>query len=185
TGRGLVVETSMVEAIVSLIGDSFTYFLANGSTLGDVDRCAISQVFFVPGTDGRWVTVHCSTSEKFFHNLLGVLGREDITDDPRFASYLSRREHYVELRAALEPAFTGRTAAEWADLLAAADVPSSLVQSLGEVVTHPHVAGMGLFDDAGAAVPLMRPPWTFDGVRLDVEPAVPAVGQHSREVLRT
>jgi crotonobetainyl-CoA:carnitine CoA-transferase CaiB-like acyl-CoA transferase len=183
TGRGLAVETSMIESIVALLGDVFTYFLAHGDTVSDVERCAISQVFFAEGSDGRYVTVHCSTSEKFFRNLLSLLGRDELAEDPRFEAYLSRRQHYVELRSELEPLFTGRTAAEWATVLADADVPSSIVRSVGEVVDHPHVAAMGLFQDSGAVVPLMRAPWTFDGVRPAVVASVPRLGQHSRDVL--
>jgi crotonobetainyl-CoA:carnitine CoA-transferase CaiB-like acyl-CoA transferase len=183
TGRGLAVETSMLEAIVTLIGDTYTYFLFHGQSLSEEERCAISQVFFVRGTDGRYVTVHCSTSEKFFRNLLSVVGREDLANDPRFSTYLDRRERYAELRDLIGPLFGGRSAAEWAAVLADADVPSSVVMTVDEVLAHPHVSGMGLFEDLGGLVPLMKTPWTFDGQRPDVDPVVPRVGEHSRQVL--
>ncbi len=183
TGRGLAVETSMLEVIITLIGDAFTYFLFYGQPLSNEERCAISQLFFVLGSDGRYVTVHCSTSDKFFRNLLSVAGREDLAADPRFASYADRRENFLELRELILPLFVGRTAGEWAAALAGADVPSSVVMTVDEVFAHPHLSEMGLFEDLGAVVPLMKSPWSFDGVRPDIDPTVPRVGQHSREVL--
>jgi crotonobetainyl-CoA:carnitine CoA-transferase CaiB-like acyl-CoA transferase len=183
TGRGLAVETSMLEALVALTAEVFTQYVATGETLRNDDRSAISQVLMAPGRDGRYLAVHLSTSEKFFRNLLAVVERDELASDPRFVAYRDRMANFAELRAELEPLFASRDVAEWAALLAGADVPSSVVLSAGEVFHHPQVSGMGLFKDVGDAVALFRAPWVFDGTRPDVVGAVPRLGEHSREVL--
>jgi crotonobetainyl-CoA:carnitine CoA-transferase CaiB-like acyl-CoA transferase len=183
TGRGVAVETSMLEAVVALIVEAFTQRMAWGQTITDAERRGISQAFFVAGSDGQFLAIHLSNGEKFFQNFVAAMGLDDVAADPRFATYAARREHFGELVEVIEPLFADRPVAEWAELLVAADVPCTPVYSLAQVLEHPHISTMELFDDDGSGVALLRAPWTFDGVRPGVVAGVPRIGEHSREVL--
>src|SRR4051812_3401199 len=78
TGQGVVVETSMLESVIALIADAFTQFAASGAPPDDNVRSRLSQIYMMPGSDGRYIATHLSSSDKFFRNLLGALGVEDL-----------------------------------------------------------------------------------------------------------
>lgn len=85
--------------------------------------------------DGKLVAVG-ALEDKFWHALCEAIGvpeaREDAAD-PEAA------------RRAVAAAFAGRTAAELAPVLAAADCCATLVRGLAEAVADPHFIGRGLF----------------------------------------
>ena len=185
TGQGIVVETSMLESVIALIADAFTQFAASGAPPDDDVRSRLSQIYMMAGSDGRYIATHLSSTDKFFRNLLGALGLEHLASDPRFATYQGRIENYPELRAELEKVFVTRPSTEWEQVLIDADVPSSPVRSVGDVLVDPQVEFLGLFEHAGRQVPFLRAPWTFDGVRPPVDAHGPLLGEHTMDVLGT
>lgn len=86
--------------------------------------------------DGALVAVG-ALEDKFWHALCEAIGvpREarDDAADPEAA------------RSAVAAAFAGRTAGEWAPVLAGADCCATLVRGLGAAVADPHFTGRGLF----------------------------------------
>jgi crotonobetainyl-CoA:carnitine CoA-transferase CaiB-like acyl-CoA transferase len=63
-------------------------------------------------------------NDKQWKSFLKHVGREDLFDDPRFATFPQRIQHIDYVNAELSRIFKTRTTAEWAKLLDDADVPS-------------------------------------------------------------
>lgn len=76
-----------------------------------------------------------------------------------------------------------RTRDEWAELLAAHDVPVEPVLSLGEAQAHPQVAARGVLHRAADGLPRLGFPARFDDARPRAAELVPELGAHTTAVL--
>jgi formyl-CoA transferase len=130
--------------------------------------------------------VHLSLSQKFWANLARLIGRPELIDDPRFRTYNDRRvpEHYEELVRIVDAVFRTKPRAEWERLMVEADVPFAPVLTMHEVVEHEQTQWLGLTGPMVEGLPMVRPPWRFDGARPARSELRARVGEHTREVLR-
>src|SRR5581483_11311738 len=131
--------------------------------------------------------VVAASSQAQWRALCGVLGRDDLAADPRFAERAARTRHRAELVPILAAAFAQRPTDEWVALLAAAEVPCGPVNTVDTVAADPHVQARGMFVDLD--VPALGP-WRAvnSPLRLSRTPAGPAgppprVGEHTDAVL--
>jgi crotonobetainyl-CoA:carnitine CoA-transferase CaiB-like acyl-CoA transferase len=85
----------------------------------------------------------------------------------------------------LERILAEREPEHWVSLLERAGIPCGLVREFHEVMEHPQLAHNGLVAQIGSPVgtiPTIGSPITIDGDRPELGP-VPALGEHTREVL--
>ena len=182
TGRGVKIETSLFDSAVGFLG----YFLQNywvrgteperpGS--GHESLCpyqafetADAPIILGIANDGFWQTF-CELAQE-----------PALAADARFTTNGDR----VANRAVLIPIVAGiladRGRADWLADLAARNIPSSPVHTLGELSGHPHTeaSGMILHDGAFRTV---ATPLRADGERLGLRQRPPAIGEHTRAVL--
>ncbi|RZT84248.1 formyl-CoA transferase [Pseudonocardia sediminis] len=183
------VDVSLINAAAALQGLPLTEFLHTGEP---PRRQGNQNAFLAPAgafatADGRYVTVSC-LRESHWCNLCRVLGREDLTSDPRYVDNASRVEHRTALNAEIAPLLAQRTQAEWLPLLRDADVLTAAVNDFDDVVSDPGlgptlpVNDTGLSGDGGSRA--VGYPVRFDG-RFPAHERGPArAGEHSAEVLR-
>jgi crotonobetainyl-CoA:carnitine CoA-transferase CaiB-like acyl-CoA transferase len=185
TGRGTVVETSLVEGVTALIADLFAHQQALNAEPNFQTRARQSQIYAMQTADHRYIIVHLSTSQAFYVALLQAAGRADLIDDERFAAYASRVTHHEELYAELAPDFVRKSRDEWEKVLTEFGVPHSLVLGLGEIMAHPQFDALDLFRDTEprTGLRLVGPPWRFDGHRGGEGRETFEVGQHTSEIL--
>jgi alpha-methylacyl-CoA racemase len=153
SGRGQVIDASMVDGIVALLGMSFAQRAAGEF----VDRTGEN---FLSGaapwydsyltSDGKYVAIG-AIEPQFFMLLLEKIG----LDRERWAPFGypaigdTARQAWPELRAALARVFASRTRAEWCDLLEGTDCCFAPVLSLAEAAVHPHNVSRGTFIRVG------------------------------------
>jgi alpha-methylacyl-CoA racemase len=142
SGVGQVVDVSMIDGVVALLGMFFAQraagqfvdqtgenFLAGGAPWYDTYRTS----------DGKYVAVG-ALEPQFFGQLLEAIG----LDRARWAplGYPSNdcmtRAQWPELREALAEVFITRTRDDWCRLLEGTDTCFAPVLSLGEAAIHPH-----------------------------------------------
>lgn len=184
--KGMLMETSLHEAMSLLTIDAMTQAYENDFDPVRTSRHPQAQNFCLDCADGGAITMHLSVSQKFWGNLARLIGRPELVDDPRFRSYDDRRvpAHYGELVRIMEDAFRLKPRAEWERLLAEADVPFAPALNMHEVVEHEQTKWLGLMGPMVAGLPMVRPPWRFDGARPERSEMRARVGEHTREVLR-
>jgi crotonobetainyl-CoA:carnitine CoA-transferase CaiB-like acyl-CoA transferase len=90
-----------------------------------------------------WLVVACA-KEKFWRRLAEAVGRPDLADDPRFATFADRHRHSDVLLPILEELFRSRTVAEWLAVLQAAGVPCGPVNTVAQALADPHTAARGM-----------------------------------------
>src|SRR5260370_15724741 len=79
--------------------------------------------------------------------MLGVMGRSELADDPRFADEKSRWESRDALNAIVEAWTRARPKHEVMQLLGDAGVPCGAVQDTGEVLADPHLKAREMIVD--------------------------------------
>jgi CoA:oxalate CoA-transferase len=185
TGQGAHLDVSMLEALVG--ADSVTYasVLNGGEEHGNPRPGMI-----VHRIGDRYMAMQVVGAPRLWQRLLGVMKRPELGEDPRFASALSRRRHWRDLRGVI----TG-----WLDTFASADdalaalgaarIPCAPVLRPAEVVATEHLAARRFFPTlphpARGDLRVTASPYHVDG--RPTHPRTPAayhVGQHTRRVLR-
>jgi alpha-methylacyl-CoA racemase len=140
TGKGCVIDCSIVDAAVSLGGIALA--ARSGGMLDAPDPSPFHDSPFYDVyacADGRYVTVG-ALEPQFYAILIEKLGLADV--DPK-AQY--DRAAWPALKARLRALFVSRPSAHWRALLEGSDACFAPVLSLAEAAAHPHNAARGLY----------------------------------------
>jgi crotonobetainyl-CoA:carnitine CoA-transferase CaiB-like acyl-CoA transferase len=187
TGRGQLVETSLLESALSFGVYEAAHVAATGARparLGQAHRGSSPYQVF-PTSDG-WITVGAAQNN-FWIKLCGLLEAPALLEDPRFASNADRVRNNDALVELLERRFKQKPSAHWLAALAAAEIPSGPVLHFDEAMADPHIIARhmvveanhpcaGTFRTLGIPVKLSQTPGALR------RPA-PRLGEHTAEVL--
>ena len=135
--------------------------------------------------DGRWFIMALHNEQRQMRNFLIAIGREDLAEDPRFATRAARQEHAAEMVKLLDDVFAQRDLADWKKILNEAGVTFEAAALVNETSDDAHlqdVGGLAPFADGKGLTVLS--PFHIDGETKVAPRRAPAVGQHSEEVLR-
>ncbi len=188
SGRGQVVDTSLLEAMISVLSWSAGMFFESGRAPGPAGqhhplsspygrfRARDGYLNIAAGTDAMW------------RKLAGELGREDWLSDERFADPGGRVRNRAALSGEIDEALAAGDVAEWVERLNAAGVPCGPVLDLAQVFSDPQVLArqmlvelphpeLGTFKTTGLPIKLSRTPGA-------ISRPPPLHGQHTDEVLR-
>ncbi len=187
TGEGCRVETSLLRATISFIGETAAGYLRSGSVPDRMARVRNAHAFAFVTKDGLPLVVHCSVPEKFWRAFLQAMDRIDLTEDERFRNRAARQEHYAELEAELAKVFVTRTRAEWLDRLEKNDVPAGALYDMAEVLADPQVRHLGLVEELQLAkagkMKFVSAPVSFTGLGQEQDSAPPLLGEHTETIL--
>lgn len=75
-----------------------------------------------------------------------VIGRPDLSDDPRVTDPATRSRHIEELYRIVADVMPARTTDDWLARISEADVPCVRVNTLEEVASDPHLAAIDFFE---------------------------------------
>lgn len=181
-GPGVRMETSMIESLSLLTIDAVTLLDERGISPSRESRNPQAINFCFATRDGGNITIHLSSSPKFWANFTRVIGRPDLQADDRFVDYPSREDNYEELRTLVRPIFLQRTLDEWLALLVEADVPCAPLLRMEEVVEHPQFTELGIFTRGQEGNLIVESPWKFDGTRFGKPQDSPQAGEHNDEL---
>ena len=186
TGQGQWVETSLLEATVSLgVYEAANYF-ANGlrpEKLGQAHRgSAPYQVF---QTSDGWLTIGAA-QQNFFRKVCTLVGRPELADDPRFKSNADRVKNNDLIAGLLQEEVIKRTNAEWMAVLEAEGVPAGPVLHHDEVFADPQILARGMVAEVDHAKAgrqkTLGVPLKLSATPGGVRRAAPTLGQHDDEV---
>ena len=187
SGTGCRVETSLLQATLSFIGETAAGFLRTGNVPNRMARVKNAHAFAFVCQDGRPLAIHCSVPEKFWQALLQATERLDIAADPRFSNRDLRRQNYLELEQALAPTFATKTRAEWLQRLEQHDVPAVPLYDVAEVLDDPQVKHLGMVQQLhhpqAGPLSFVGPPVNFSCFPEQEGKAPPLVGEQGRAVL--
>jgi crotonobetainyl-CoA:carnitine CoA-transferase CaiB-like acyl-CoA transferase len=136
-------------------------------------------------TRDGWIFVMCMT-EKFWQALLGVLGRDDLAQDPMYADSQARRSNRDRLTSVLDAEFKRETTQHWLERLQGL-LPVAPVHDLPLALDNPFARAIGMVRSlphpSRPDFRVLANPIKLDGKRLPSRTA-PALGEHTDEVLQ-
>jgi len=189
TGTGRRLEVNMLESSMAFIQDIYVNFSRTNVVSDRFTRIARSQCFSMRCADGALLSVHLSTTEKFWLEFARAFGAQALTGDPRFANHQARVANYHELAAILAEKALARSRDEWIELLSKADVPFSPIHTIADALEDPQVQSSNVAvtmhhpqegDVVGIACPIRA-----DGERPRTDMrAPPRLGEHTDEIMR-
>jgi formyl-CoA transferase/CoA:oxalate CoA-transferase len=187
SGRGQIVHTSLLEAMVGVLSWGAGMYFESGAAPGPAGQhhplCSPYGRF---RAGYRWLNI-AAANDAIWRRLCAALERPAWLADPRFADALSRLRHRDALTAEIEAVLAGAELEHWVERLNAAGVPAGPVLDVAEVFADPQVLAremlvelphpeLGTFRTTGLPVKLSRTPG-----RIERRP--PLHGEHADEVL--
>lgn len=187
SGRGARVETSLLQATLSFIGETAAGYLRTGQVPDRAARVKNAHAFAFVAKDGLPLVIHCSVPEKFWSAFLTAAERIDLAADPRFQNRDDRRENYAALEQELAKTFAARTRGEWLRRLEANDVPAAPLYNMAEVLEDPQVEHLGLTEEiehpSAGKLKFVGPAVSYEGLPKIPSAPPPLVGEHTRKIL--
>ena len=182
------IDVNMLESTIWYIPDPFANMTQQDIRPGPYTRAKASQSYVMTCADGKLLTVHLSSPQKFWLGVTSAFGLERLRDDPRFAERMSRIEYYSDLSAEFQAMAATMPRDYWMPRLEAEDVPYAPVHTLPEVFEDPQVQHLGTFFETvhptQGKQTFARRAVYVDGSRDDqrLHPP-PTLGEHTDEVL--
>ncbi len=134
--------------------------------------------------DNRWFIMALYNEQRQLRGFLAAIGREELANDPRFATDAARKQNARALVKVLDDVFATRTLAEWRTILDGVGVTFGIVGKVDEVL------GDAQMVHSGALVPFadgdgltVSAPFHIEGVTKIAPQRAPSVGQHNDSVL--
>jgi itaconate CoA-transferase len=185
TGRGGVVRTSLLHALAEWMSHPLLLATLTGAPPA---RNGSRHATIVPygsylTADGGEILLAVQNETEWVRLCREALELPGLATDPRYAGNQRRVEHRAEVEDLLARAVARLPAAELVRRLEAARIAYASVREVGEVVTHPQLAGRWVPVSAGGReVAVLRPPVTHSGFGPALGP-VPRLGEHTDAVL--
>jgi crotonobetainyl-CoA:carnitine CoA-transferase CaiB-like acyl-CoA transferase len=149
SGRGQLIETTLLDAAVSLLHPAAANYFMNGL---DPDRLGSGHPNVAPyetfGEGSQRLFVG-GGNDRQFHALCRYLGAPELISDERFLTNELRIRNRVALSAVIAERMSGVDLDAAADDMLAHGVPASRVQKISDVVRHPQVLHRELVIDLG------------------------------------
>ena len=188
SGDGCRVETSLLQATLSFIGETAAGYMRTGVVPNRMARVKNAHAFAFVCKDKLPIAIHCSVPEKFWLGLLKAVDRMDIASDDRFKTRDSRRQNYEGLEKELAPVFATKTREEWLQMLEANDVPAVPLYNVAEVLEDPQVRHLDLVEELAhpqaGKLQFVGGPVRYDGLAKEQSTPPPLVGEHSAAILK-
>jgi crotonobetainyl-CoA:carnitine CoA-transferase CaiB-like acyl-CoA transferase len=136
--------------------------------------------------DGRFITLMMLQGDRFFAEVMGLIGLPALATDERFGDGMARFTNRVELIAQMDATFASRTLEEWKTALATLSGAWAPMQSAIELHDDLDVVANGYIPTvtamSGATFAMPANPVQFDE-QHSVPTGAPEHGQHTEEVL--
>lgn len=189
TGKGRLVETSLIRAATYAIGWDLSIQLKWGKLASARTR---KQAFdpisnYFKTADDRWVGIFPRDGRNEMGHVLKALDLEALLGEPRFATAKLRRDNLADFVEALDAGFARFTLDEIGERLTNADMIWAPLYAPRDVVADPIAEAAGCFvetsDASGVRFRAPASPARFPGVAEGLKGPAPTLGQHTREVL--
>ncbi|AZG11196.1 CoA transferase [Pigmentiphaga sp. H8] len=186
TGEGQHIEVPMFESIASLVLADHMGGLTFEPPIGPpvFERYASIRRPF-PTRDGSLCMM--VLTDRQWRAFFAAVGRGEVMDDPRFSRMAARTGNLDALYAIVGEILAARGTDEWVDLLEAADIPVTRIESIESLLDHAHLRATGFFETAdhpteGRIRSMVRTS-TWSATQPAPTRPAPRLGEHSREVL--
>lgn len=187
SGKGTLVEISMMESMYFTLCSDFTAYHALGelpprnSARSPAAACPYGRYRCSDG----WIAMIC-VAETHWQSILEVIGRTDLIDDPDYSRSTLRRKRESEVDAMIENWSNKLSRDEAYAQMRRKRIPVAPVRNLEEIRTDPHLHARGMLNymdhpDMGEIV-LPNSPMRFSDYDSSEVQFYPEAGAHNDDV---
>jgi len=188
TGEGAQIDLSMQDVGASMVSPNLlqTVFGYEPTLMGSRSLSGNPIADTHPTKQG--VLLLMPAIEAQSAKVWAVIGREELRDDPRFATLEARVANEADCLAVLRDELARDTAANWERRFAAAGVPAAAVSRLPDVLKDEQLAHRGLLRETrspadGRVLPYTNTPFKVSGEETGANCPPPLVGADTDAVL--
>ena len=186
-GRGQAIEVPMFETMVDFVMVEHLYGACFDPPVGEMGYTRILNTERKPyATLDGYLTVLPYTNENW-RAFFRIAGREDLADDPSFASFESRVRDAAKVYAILADIVATRTTAAWQRDLDAAQIPVMAVNTKESLLNNEQLNASGFWrmveHPTEGRLRMTDPPVRFSDSPSSVRRLAPRLGEHSAEIL--
>jgi crotonobetainyl-CoA:carnitine CoA-transferase CaiB-like acyl-CoA transferase len=187
TGVGRDVDISLLDTAVSMLS-YFAVWTLNRDWIAERTASSAHQTLVpaqnFPTRDG-WIVIFCN-KDKFWRDLVEILGVPELADDARFRTFGDRFANKDTLLPLLRARFTTRTTEDWLARLRGR-VPSAPVNDVRQALADPQVLARDMIVEVehpefGPLKEVRSPVRTEGEIRHPAR--APRLGEHTDEILR-
>jgi len=188
TGKGQYIDVSMLEGQLGLLQGTVGAYLADGEVpqpMGTAYKALLPYQTLRTQTRDLALAVGSERLWKIFCPLLGL---NEMTDDPRFATNQARNQNREALIHKLQEVFLTKPYEEWETLFVAHGIPVGAINTIDSVVEHPQLqareAIVEVEHPVAGTVSMVGVPVKLSETPGRVRAPAPLLGQHTDEVLQ-
>jgi crotonobetainyl-CoA:carnitine CoA-transferase CaiB-like acyl-CoA transferase len=188
TGRGQLIDVSLLDSAVSWMLQPISYYLTTGELprrLGTAHPVAAPYQAFK--TRDIHITIGCA-ADRHWRALCHVLGLKELAEDPRFSTNPGRVKNREELARILGEAFERESGEFWLKRLQETGVPCAPVNTVDRVVALPQLRHREMFIEVehpkAGRLKLIGMPIKLSETPEKISSPPPLLGQHTEEILR-
>ncbi|HSM95873.1 MAG TPA: CoA transferase [Rhizomicrobium sp.] len=147
TGRGQKVDVAMLDSQVAILENAVTRYVATGDVPGKLGSRHSSIAPFAAFATKDGHIVIAAGNDEIWARACRVIGREELTRDPRFLTNPLRVQHVDAMTAEMEKALSARSSKEWLAALEAEGVPCGPINTVADVMADPQVVSRNMIID--------------------------------------
>ena len=188
TGKGTRLEVSLFETAMAFLGYNFqTYWEKRvlPEKCGSGHESLVPYQAFEAADKPLLIGV---ANDNLWRRFCKAVERPELAEDPRFRTSPDRVKHRAECVGLVQEIVRTRARDEWIALLTELGVPCAPINTLEEVLAHPHTEARGIVLDYDHPVlgklKTIAQPIQFDDEARAIKSPPPMLGEHSRAVLR-
>jgi CoA:oxalate CoA-transferase len=186
TGRGQWIDVAMLDAMVAVLENAVSRYLATGNVPKPIGNRhpSIAPFCSVETADG-FINIACGNDE-LWRRFCRIVGLDRLADDPRFLTNADRVKNFSELEPLINEATRKRASTELLKLLEEAKVPCGPINDIASVIKDPQVAAREMLVEVlhpvAGALKLPGVPIKLSGTPASIAGPAPLLGQHTEEV---
>ncbi len=187
TGEGTRLEVSLFETAMAFLGYNFQTYWEKGTL---PDKCGSGHESLCPyqafEAADKPILIGIA-NDNLWGRFCRAIGREELVADPRFRTSADRAANRAVTVGLVQQIVRTRTCDDWIGLLTGLGVPCAPINTLTEVLEHPHTAARGIVVDYEhpvlGALKTVALPVQFNGEVRSAGTPPPMHGEHSRAIL--
>jgi itaconate CoA-transferase len=188
TGKGTIMEVSMLEALAEWMGYPL-YYSTYGSS--EPKRTGASHATIYPygpfkAGDDKFVFMGIQNEREWARFCEKVLGDQQLAVDTRFDSNSKRVENNNALKSIIEDRFQDFNSDQVITRLEEAKIANARLNTVQELSNHPQLQARNRWREVHSPVGPLKvliPPVTFEGIDTVMNP-IPEVGEHTESILK-
>ena len=187
TGRGTLVDLSLIDVAVSALANAWTEYRQNGRRplrRGNGQPTVAPAADIINTRDG--MVVLSAYMDEHFHRLCRTIGRPELAQDQRFANNAARVKHRAELMQVLKEALSDFDSDALVNMLAEGGIVAGTIRDMSQVRAGHAGVSADLFIDVQTPgrAPLSLPGFPVNLSGIQRRPGrLAALGEHTEQVL--